>query len=314
MFLVVTPPGGTAPCIADPTFRSNFQLSEMHTTATYAAALPACECSSLLQRWVCSLFLHDHHRDVAIIMLCYMCSTEDRTLTTFLHPAADEFVGSEARVAMLVKFLCAEMAVAFAAAGRTVPPWRAEAAMLSKWLPGRFRDEVFRPAAKAAQRSAQAASGSAKAMDADTDNDSSVGSSSSASTDADAACLGSSCSPTSPLELGGGSSGSRKQQQKVPTAAANSAQRPLAVQTGFAVPAGASLLSRELGSAALQQATTKAGGQMRRSGSNKSVHFAADALARDCSFHGSRRGVAGGCGGDAEMPAIRTVKMTGRCR
>jgi hypothetical protein len=35
-------------------------------------------------------------------------------------------VGSEARIVGLVKFLCAEMAAAFAAAGRSVPPWRAE--------------------------------------------------------------------------------------------------------------------------------------------------------------------------------------------
>ena len=48
VFLVVTPPGGGAPCIADPTFRSNFQLSDMHTTAAYAAALPSCEFASLL--------------------------------------------------------------------------------------------------------------------------------------------------------------------------------------------------------------------------------------------------------------------------
>ena len=47
VFLVVTPPGGGAPCIADPTFRSNFQLSDMHTTAAYAAALPTCESLAL---------------------------------------------------------------------------------------------------------------------------------------------------------------------------------------------------------------------------------------------------------------------------
>jgi hypothetical protein len=50
VFLVVTPPGGGAPCIADPTFRSNFQLSDMHTTAAYAAALPSCELP-LLAPW-----------------------------------------------------------------------------------------------------------------------------------------------------------------------------------------------------------------------------------------------------------------------
>lgn len=239
--------------------------------------------------------------------------------------AADEFVGSEACVAALVKFLCAEMGAAFAAAGHTVPPWRAQAAMLSKWLPGRFRDEVFRLTAASSQRSAQAGADAA-AMESEAD--SSVGSSSSANSgNSDAPCLGSSCSPMSPLELGGGraSSGSRKQ-QKLPAAVANSAQRPLAVQTGFAVPAGASLLSRELGTAALQQKAIAAGGkggggQMRCSGSNKSVHFAADVIARG--VRGGRCGTkaaptpwggSGGCGRDAEMPAIRTVKMTGRCR
>lgn len=51
VFLVVTPPGG-APCIADPTFRSSFQLSEMHTTAAYAAALPDCELSFALRKFL----------------------------------------------------------------------------------------------------------------------------------------------------------------------------------------------------------------------------------------------------------------------
>lgn len=311
VLLMVTPPEGGPALIADPSFRSSFQLSEMHTTSAYAAALPT----------------------------------------------AEEFVGSEARLAALVKFLCSEMAAAFCAAGRSVPPWRAEASMLSKWLPSRFRDAVMRPdvleqAAKAAERAAAAA-----AVDADGAGNGSQqahtgGANSGSGGSASEAALDSSCSPMSPLELGGGS---RQQvsSSKLPTAAANSAQRPLAVQTGFALPPqGASLLSRELGSQAKAQqqqqqqqckasatgsSTVKRGGsgnQMKRVISNKSVRFAAEAIAaaRDEGSPSSRRGgkvpaafnvwadsnakgkAAASGAADDGLPAIRTVKMTGRCR
>lgn len=43
VFLVVSPANGGPACIVDPAFRSSFQLSDMHMTAAYSAALPACE-------------------------------------------------------------------------------------------------------------------------------------------------------------------------------------------------------------------------------------------------------------------------------
>lgn len=257
-------------------------------------------------------------------------------------------MGSEARLAALVKFLCGEMAAAFSAAGRSVPPWRAEASMLSKWLPGRFRDTVAAPdalqqAAKAAKRAAAAADGAGD----DGEQAGAGGAGNGSRKFTGEAALGSSCSPMSPLELGGGG---RQQgsSPRLPTAAANSAQRPLAVQTGFALPPqGASLLSRELGTQAKQQqqqqckaavtgsSAVKRGGsgnQMKRVASNKSVRFAAEAIAavRDESEQKSRgkvpaafnvwadssgNGKAAASGAtDDGLPAIRTVKMTGRCR
>ena len=272
-------------------------------------------------------------------------------------------------MAGLVKFLCAEMAAAFAAAGRSVPPWRAQvqlyaslpihmtstftlsireaseltwhlfpslhstwgfnpmampaslhdcwvarplqAAMLSKWQPVHYRDERLRPSTARPVQPADAVAAD------DPSADSSIGSSTSSSSAGDEAAtarLGAGCSPTSSLEFAGGSGG----QQKLPAAAANSAQRPLAVQTGFAVPAGASLLSRELGSAALWQEgpARKAPPGQRLSSGGRSVRFADDAVVpggADSRREGCWR--VAGSGDNAEvMPAIRTVKMTGRCR
>ena len=186
--------------------------------------------------------------------------------------------------------------------------------MLSKWQPVHYRDERFRPFAA---RSARPADARADAVAAGgLSADSSVGSTSSSTGDeASAGRLGAGCSPTSSLEFaGGGSSG----KQKLPAAAANSAQRPLAVQTGFAVPAGASLLSRELGSAALGQKgpSGKAPPAQRLGSSGRSVRFADDAVVpsgADGRRNGRWRGAGGGCNVEV-MPAIRIVKMTGRCR
>ena len=183
--------------------------------------------------------------------------------------------------------------------------------MLSKWQPVHYRDERLRPSTASPAQPADAA-----AAAGDPSADSSVGSSSSSSAgdEASAARLGSGCSPTSSLEFAGGGSG----KQKLPAAAANSAQRPLAVQTGFAVPAGASLLSRELGSAALGQKgpSGKAPSAQRLGSSGRSVRFADDAVVpsgAEGRRNGRWRGAGGGCNVEV-MPAIRTVKMTGRCR
>lgn len=184
--------------------------------------------------------------------------------------------------------------------------------MLSKWQPVHYRDERFRaPTACPAQPvDAVAAAGD---LSADSSVSSST-SSGSAGDEASAARLGAGCSPTSSLEFAGGGSG----KQKLPAAAANSAQRPLAVQTGFAVPAGASLLSRELGSAALGQKgpTGKAAPSQRLSSGGRSVRFAEDVGVpggADGRHEGRWRAAGGKCNAEV-MPAIRTVKMTGRCR
>ncbi|GBG00099.1 hypothetical protein Rsub_12920 [Raphidocelis subcapitata] len=52
----------------------------------------------------------------------------------------EEFVGSKGRLAQTVACLCAEMSASFEARGLTLPPWRREAALASKWLPQRSRD------------------------------------------------------------------------------------------------------------------------------------------------------------------------------
>eukprot|EP00198_Chlamydomonas_reinhardtii_P011280 XP_001700617.1 predicted protein [Chlamydomonas reinhardtii] len=46
--------------------------------------------------------------------------------------AADVYVGPEEHLALLVQFLCAEMAAAFRQLGSVLPPWRQAASMLSK--------------------------------------------------------------------------------------------------------------------------------------------------------------------------------------
>ncbi|KXZ50380.1 hypothetical protein GPECTOR_16g553 [Gonium pectorale] len=59
-----------------------------------------------------------------------------------LSRVPDVFVGGSCRIAPLVQLLCALMADSFEGQGLALPPWRREAAMLSKWLPqpNRMRD------------------------------------------------------------------------------------------------------------------------------------------------------------------------------
>jgi uncharacterized protein (TIGR01615 family) len=51
-----------------------------------------------------------------------------------------ELVAPADRLSKAVELLCAEMAVAFAATGTPVPPWRQAAAMMSKWQPRRSEE------------------------------------------------------------------------------------------------------------------------------------------------------------------------------
>jgi uncharacterized protein (TIGR01615 family) len=57
------------------------------------------------------------------------------------------FVGHAGRIPQLVELLCAEMSLAFHAAGIVLPPWRQTKSMLSKWQP---RRSIELPAATAA--------------------------------------------------------------------------------------------------------------------------------------------------------------------
>uniref|UniRef100_A0A383VS09 Uncharacterized protein n=1 Tax=Tetradesmus obliquus TaxID=3088 RepID=A0A383VS09_TETOB len=57
------------------------------------------------------------------------------------------FVGPASRIPQLVELLCAEMSLAFHAAGIVLPPWRHTKSMLSKWQP---RRSVELPAAATA--------------------------------------------------------------------------------------------------------------------------------------------------------------------
>ncbi|KAG2441480.1 hypothetical protein HXX76_003102 [Chlamydomonas incerta] len=56
-----------------------------------------------------------------------------------LARAPDVFVGGSCRLVPLVQLLCALMADSFERQGLALPPWRKEAAMLSKWLPAANR-------------------------------------------------------------------------------------------------------------------------------------------------------------------------------
>ncbi|KXZ50391.1 hypothetical protein GPECTOR_16g564 [Gonium pectorale] len=56
-----------------------------------------------------------------------------------LSRVPDVFVGAAFRLVPVVQTLCALMAASFLEQGLTLPPWRREAAMLSKWLPNPCR-------------------------------------------------------------------------------------------------------------------------------------------------------------------------------
>jgi hypothetical protein len=61
----------------------------------------------------------------------------------------DEVVAPRPRLRQLIAVLCAEMAASFAARGMTLPPWRRQQAVESKWLPQRSRDAPVAPAGAA---------------------------------------------------------------------------------------------------------------------------------------------------------------------
>ncbi|GLI70505.1 hypothetical protein VaNZ11_015411, partial [Volvox africanus] len=52
-----------------------------------------------------------------------------------LSRTPDVFVGGSCRLVPVIQLLCALMADSFQREGLPLPPWRREAAMLSKWLP-----------------------------------------------------------------------------------------------------------------------------------------------------------------------------------
>ncbi|GIL42149.1 hypothetical protein Vafri_216 [Volvox africanus] len=65
-----------------------------------------------------------------------------------LSRTPDVFVGGSCRLVSIIQLLCALMADSFQREGLPLPPWRREAAMLSKWLPhpARTRDRPVLPA------------------------------------------------------------------------------------------------------------------------------------------------------------------------
>ncbi|KAG2441489.1 hypothetical protein HXX76_003111 [Chlamydomonas incerta] len=65
-----------------------------------------------------------------------------------LARAPDVFVGGSCRLAPLVQLLCALMADSFERQGLALPPWRKEAAMLSKWLPAAGKTRELRPVSR----------------------------------------------------------------------------------------------------------------------------------------------------------------------
>lgn len=56
-----------------------------------------------------------------------------------------EVVGSQDRLGRLVELMCREMAAAFAESGTPLPPWRQQAAMMSKWQPRRSEEVLLGP-------------------------------------------------------------------------------------------------------------------------------------------------------------------------
>lgn len=57
-----------------------------------------------------------------------------------LEAVGQEVVTSQDRLIKVVELLCAEMALAFQETGTPLPPWRQQAAMLSKWQPRRSEE------------------------------------------------------------------------------------------------------------------------------------------------------------------------------
>ena len=51
------------------------------------------------------------------------------------------YAGSAARLAAIVRLVCAEMGAAFAERGTVTPPWRSAQSLLSKWLPSKVRGD-----------------------------------------------------------------------------------------------------------------------------------------------------------------------------
>jgi hypothetical protein len=47
------------------------------------------------------------------------------------------YAGCAARLAAIVRLVCAEMGAAFAERGTVTPPWRSAQSLLSKWLPSK---------------------------------------------------------------------------------------------------------------------------------------------------------------------------------
>ena len=201
-------------------------------------------------------------------------------------PPSEEFVGTKSRATSLVRFLCGEMAAAFAAHGNSPPPWRTESSMLSMWRPSRFSDVIV-----LAPRSGIAAGTSHATTKAAELAGSNKGQSSS-------------CSPTSPLDA-------EQQRQQQPLTAQLPLKRAPMVQTGFSVGT-TSAVSRELGSQHLQWVTVPAS-PMAAQATQAPVSGPFDmwpAL--------QRRG-SGGCDGgqpgdEHTVRAIRTVRMVGKCR
>ena len=63
------------------------------------------------------------------------------TYESLLDAMEAEFVGSEAKLHVIVQLLCKEMAAAFQELGQATPPWRRSKSMLSKWCPRKSEDQ-----------------------------------------------------------------------------------------------------------------------------------------------------------------------------
>lgn len=74
----------------------------------------------------------------------FMVAQPSEHYHALLESVPASFVGTRQQLLTLVKVISAELQFSFERSGMAVPPWRQVAAQMTKWLPARYTDTVFR--------------------------------------------------------------------------------------------------------------------------------------------------------------------------